>query len=129
MIKTLGVAVGLVGLGMVVLGLDWTGVEVAPGVWRDRVSLLRWIVFGACLFVSGVAAAHLLPQWRERMAAVVPLLLWYGWQLRHGTIWPIALGIYGGATILLWVAACLTPTLWQRHTAAPPYREPTPPPL
>jgi hypothetical protein len=121
MMKTLGISMTLLALGVLVLGTDWSGVEVAPGVWADRPSLTRWAWLGLGVCAVGVVAGPHLQTWPLRLGCLLPLLLWYAWQLRHGTLWPIALLVYGGATTLLWLAACLTPALWQRRAPRAPH--------
>lgn len=119
MIKPLVVAAGLLALGVAILGVDWSGVEVEPGVWRDGVSPGRWVLFGAVLFVVGVVVWTVSDPWWQRLLVLVPLLAWYTWQLRHGSIWPIALAIYGGATVTLWLAGSLVSDVWRRRATAP----------
>lgn len=102
-----GLAAGFVVLAIVLLGTQWDGVEVSPGVWRDRVSLARWAVFDGVLFVIGAAACRSVPRWTARAAVLLPVLLWLAWQLRAGTLWPLALAIYGTAVVVSWFAGCL----------------------
>lgn len=115
MMREAAVAVGIVVLAVVTLGTEWSGVEVSPGEWRDRVSLLQWGLFGALLFGVGLLAGRWVPTWRHRVAVVIPTLLWLAWQLRTGTLWPIALTLYGGWTAACWLAGCAASGLLSRR--------------
>lgn len=106
-IRDAGLAVGVVVLAIIVLGTDWTGIEVSDGVWRDRVSLRRWAVFYALLVLLGAWAGRWLPTWSRRVAVLVPVLAWLTWQLQVGTLWPIALALYGTGLVVSWVVGCL----------------------
>lgn len=99
-------AAAVVALAIVTLGTDWTGVEVAPGVWRDRVTLTRWAYFYGTLALVGLATGRWLPSWPRRIVVLVPVLAWMTWQLRAGTLWPIALALYGTGTVLSWLFGC-----------------------
>lgn len=94
-------------LGRVVLGTQWGAVESAPGVWQDAISLRQWALLWALLAVLAVAVATVVPRWTHRLLALVPLLAWIGWSLRGGTLWPIALAIYGTPTVLAWCGGLL----------------------
>ena len=98
----------LVVVGVVVLGTRWEGIEVAPGVWRDSVSLQQWGVLWASLGVLGAAGAAWLPSWGLRILVPLPLLAWIGWSLAGGTLLPIAFAIYAAPTLLAWGAGLLT---------------------
>lgn len=97
------VALGLVALGVVTLGTAWHGVEVQPGVWRDGVSPARWATFAILLVVVGAGVATRLGSWPRRVLVLVPLLAWVLWQLRAGTLWPIAFGVYGTGIVFCWL--------------------------
>lgn len=102
---TAGISALLLALGILVLGTRWDGIEVAPGVWRDSVTLQRWSAFWIALAVAGVALAGRLGSWSDRIFAVVPVLLWMAWSLRHGSIWPVAFVTYAVPTVLVWLTA------------------------
>lgn len=106
MMREMGLAAGIVALAAITLGTDWTGVEVSPGVWRDRVTPARWLLFGAVLFMLGVVSGRWVPLWGRRVAILVPVLLWVAWQLQDGTLWPIALAVYGMGIVVCWLAGC-----------------------
>ena len=106
MVRATGLALGILALGIITLGTDWTGVEVAPGVWRDRQGPGQWALFGALLALLGIVAGRWVPLWRQRAAVIVPLLAWMTWQLQVGTLWPFALAIYGGGSAACWLAGC-----------------------
>lgn len=93
-------------LAIVTLGTDWTGVEVAPGVWRDRVTLTHWATFYGAIALLGLATGRWLPTWPRRLVVVAPVLAWMTWQLRTGTLWPVALALYGTGTALAWLFGC-----------------------
>ncbi len=103
----LGLAAGLVALGIAVLGTRWDGIEVSPGVWRDSVGLGQWATLWGTLVIVGLAAAVWLLRWRTRLLVVLPLLVWIGWSLRGGTLLPIAFAIYAAPTVLAWCAGLL----------------------
>lgn len=107
MVRDAGLAVIVVVLAIIVLGTDWSGIEVAEGVWRDRVSLTRWAVFYALLALLGAWAGRWLPTWARRIAVLVPVLAWLTWMLQAGTLWPVALAMYGSGLVISWVVGCL----------------------
>ena len=117
MSRAVGLALGILALAVTTLGTDWTGVEAAPGVWRDRVTPMQWVVFGVLLVVLGVVSGRWVPQWGRRVAVLVPVLAWVAWQLRHGTLWPIALAIYGSGIVLCWLGGTALSRMWW-----PPHR-------
>lgn len=94
-------------LGRLVLGARWEGVEVAPGVWRDTVSLGQWATLWVLLGLVGLAAARRLPRWSHRVLALAPLLAWIAFSLRHGTLGPVPMVIYGLPTLVTWCVALL----------------------
>jgi hypothetical protein len=96
----------LVVLAVLTLGTDWTGVEVAPGVWRDRVTLTHWSFFYGAVALVGVATGRWVLTWPRRLIVLGPVLAWITWQLRLGTLWPIALSLYGTGTVLSWLMGC-----------------------
>lgn len=100
-------AAAVVALAVVTLGTDWTGVEVAPGVWRDRVTLTRWASFYGAIALLGLATGRWLPTWPRRLVVLGPVLAWMTWQLRAGTLWPVALALYGTGTVLAWLLGCV----------------------
>lgn len=93
------------GLGFVILGTRWEGVEVSPGVWRDSVTLRQWTALWVALVLWAVTVAHRIPRWSSRLVALVPLLAWIGWSLRGGTLTPLAFAIYATPTALSWTGA------------------------
>jgi len=110
--------VGVTSVGMGVLGGDWVGRAVSPGHWQDGVSLSRWVVLWALMLLGGAAAASVMPRWLPRLVAILPLLLWIAWQLRGGSLAPIAFGIYSMPTVLAWLAgALLGDAIWRWHEA------------
>lgn len=102
MTRTAGLSALLLVLGLVVLGARWEGIEVAPGVWRDAVSLQQWAWLWAALTVGGAVAAGWLSRWPFRVCALAPLLAWIAWSLRGGTLTPLAFVIYAVPTITAW---------------------------
>lgn len=106
MMREMGLAAGIVALGVITLGTDWTGVEVSPGVWRDRVTPARWLLFGGVLVMLGIVSGRWVPMWGRRVAILMPVLLWVAWQLQAGTLWPIALAVYGTVIVVCWLAGC-----------------------
>jgi hypothetical protein len=113
MMRAVGLALGILALAVITLGTDWTGVEILPGVWRDRVTPGRWALFGALLVALGLVSGRWVPQWSRRLAVLVPVLLWVLWHLRHGTLWPIAFTIYACAILVCWLGGCaLSSRLW-----------------
>ncbi len=98
------VAAALVAAGVMTLGTHWQGVEMQPGVWRDGVSSTQVVVFAGLLVVTGCLAAPHVRSWPRRLIVLLPLLAWLGWQLRHGTLWPIALALYGAGVVFCWLA-------------------------
>ena len=98
-----GVAALLVVAGVTILGTRSEGIQVAPGVWRDAVSLRQWLALWLTVAALGGAAAWRVPAWRTRLAAVLPLLGWMGWVLRGGTLLPIAFVVYAVPTAAAWL--------------------------
>ncbi len=96
-------------LGVLVLGTRWTGIEVAPGVWHDAISLWQWATLWALLALLGATVAPRLPRWPPRLLALVPLLAWIAWSLRSGALGPLPFFIYGLPTLTAWCGA-----LWLR---------------
>ena len=107
MLRDALIALALVLMAVIVLGTEWRGVEVAAEVWRDRPSLTRWAVFYALVALLGAWAGRWLPTWTRRVAVLVPVLIWLTWQLQGGTLWPVALAIYGIGLALSWAVGCL----------------------
>jgi hypothetical protein len=101
------VSVVVWGAGVLVLGFDWDGIEVAPGVWRDAISLRRWSAFWAAVTCLGLASGPWVRTWSGRAGAILPLLIWLAVQLRSGTLAPIAWLIYATPTVAAWVAGGL----------------------
>lgn len=99
------VAGALLGAGIVVLGTSWEGRQIAPGVWRDGVTLTQWAVLWVVLAAIGMAVAAPVRGWRARMTAITPLLLWVAWQLRASALGPPAFVIYAVPTLVVWLAA------------------------
>ena len=97
---TVGLGVGYVVIGMLVLGTRWTGIETAPGQWRDAITLPQWLVFWVALAAGAAAGATRVPRWMPRLLTLVPLIVWIAWSLRHGTLGPIPLAIYGAPTVV-----------------------------
>ncbi|HTV02036.1 MAG TPA: hypothetical protein VMF13_15920 [Luteitalea sp.] len=93
--------------GLVMLGTRWQGVESAPGVWTDAVSLQRWVLFWAGLFVGAGLVAPWMPRWRHRILALLPLLAWLAVELRHGSLAPVAWLVYATPTAGLWLLGLL----------------------
>lgn len=106
MMRAVGLALGILALAVITLGTDWTGVEVSPGVWRDRVTPARWAFFGGLLVLLGIVSGRWVPLWGQRVAILVPVLAWVAWQLQAGTLWPIALAIYGLGIVACWLTGC-----------------------
>ncbi len=102
--KTLVLAGVLLGLGVLVLGTQWHGIEVAPGVWHDSVGLRQWSVLWVTMGIIALVVAPRLPAWGARVLVLLPLLAWIAWSLRGGGLLPIALAIYAAPTILAWFA-------------------------
>jgi len=94
-------------IGVVVLGLDWQGHEISPGVWIDGVSLTQWSVCWALLALLAIGTSRLLKGWAARLLALVPLLAWIVWQLRSSTLGPIPMIVYGVPTVLFWCGGLL----------------------
>ncbi len=111
-------AAGIVVLAVLTLGTDWTGVEVAPGVWRDRVPLARWAWFYGAIVLLGLATGRWLPTWPRRIAVPGPVLAWMAWQLSVGTLWPIALALYGTGTVVSWLIGCAVSSALATHWRA-----------
>lgn len=111
-------AAAIVGLAVLTLGTDWTGVEVAPGVWRDRVTLTRWGFFYGSVGLLGLAAGRWVHTWPRRIGVLVPVLAWMTWQLQVGTLWPIALALYGTGTVLSWLIGCAVSGVFARRRNA-----------
>lgn len=112
---------GLVVLAVVTLGTDWRGVEIGPGEWRDRVTPLQWAWMLAATTLLGAVGGTLVRAWPRRIVIVVPVLVWLLWQLREGTLWPIAVALYGSALVVAWVVG-VTVGGWlrvRRSTARP----------
>jgi hypothetical protein len=101
------VAAGLVAVAVITLGTRWQGVEIEPGIWRDSVSPARWALLASVLVLAGGAAAPALPTWPRRLRVLVPLLAWILWQLRHGTLWPVAFAVYATGIVVSWLAGVL----------------------
>jgi hypothetical protein len=111
------VAAAALTLGIGTLGTRWRGVEVAPGLGEDTVTLVHWARCWAALAVLAVAAAHQLRGWSHRVMTMVPLLSWLAWSLRQGTLGPLAFVIYAVPTLGLWVGALqLTDRWWLART-------------
>jgi hypothetical protein len=102
-------------LGALVLGTRWEGIEVRPGVWRDAISLPRWVAFWAAVACVGLTAAPWVPTWRARVAALGPLLLWFAFELRAGTLAPIAWVVYATPTVVAWLASARASDLVRRR--------------
>ena len=105
--RVVGLAVVLWGLGVLVLGTRWEGVEVAPGVWRDAISLPRWAAFWAAVACLGLASAPWVQTMTGRVVAILPLLIWFGIELRSGSLAPIAWLTYATPTVAAWFAGGL----------------------
>lgn len=101
--RTLIVAAAAWGLARVLLGVEWAGVEVTPGVWRDGVGLQDWAIFWAALALLALAGARWLHGWGPRVLALAPALIWLAWML-WGSLGPIPWVIYGVPTLVAWVA-------------------------
>ena len=100
--------------GVLVLGTRWEGIEVAPGVWRDSISLRQWAALWVVLAVVACAVGARLPRWGHRLVALVPLVAWIAWSLRFGALGPLPLVIYGTPTVAAWCAGLLLRDAWQR---------------
>lgn len=112
-------AIALVGLAVMTLGTDWSGVEVSPGVWQDRVTGLQWALFAGAVLAMGVLAARVVAGWPRRLLLVTPALAWLLWQLSAGTLWPVAFAIYGTLVVACWLAGLLVgDRLPRRHRPA-----------
>lgn len=102
-------------LGRIVLGTRWSAVETTPGVWQDAITLQQWALLWALLGVLAAAVAAVVPRWEYRLLALAPLLAWIGWSLQGGTLWPIALAIYGAPTVLTWCGGLIVhDARWRR---------------
>ena len=99
-----GVAVLAWLVGVVVLGFDWQGHELSPGVWADGVSLSRWAACWALLGLVAASTGRLLRGWSVRLLTLLPLVAWIVWQLRGSTLGPIPMVIYIVPTVLAWCA-------------------------
>ena len=93
--------------GLVVLGTQWRGVESPPGVWNDAVSLQRWVLLWAGLFIGAGLVAPWMPRWPHRVLALVPVLAWLAVELRHGSLAPLAWLIYAAPTAGVWLLGAL----------------------
>ena len=101
-------------VGVLVLGTRWEGIEAAPGVWQDSISLRQWAALWLILTVSAYAVGARVRSWPHRMLVVTPLLLWIAWSLRHGALGPLPMVIYGVPTVAAWGAGLLVRDAWRR---------------
>lgn len=108
-------------IGALVLGRDWQGHEISPGVWADGVSLTRWATCWVVLAVVAAVASRVLRRWTVRLLALLPLITWIAWQLRAGTLGPIPMAIYIVPTTAAWCAGLLIGDLVRRRLARSVY--------
>lgn len=108
-------ALALLALGVVVLGTRWEGIEVRPGVWRDAISLPRWMWFWAAVACLGLALSAWVRTSRARGVALGPLLVWFAFELRAGTLAPIAWLIYATPTVVAWLGSAFVSDLVRRR--------------
>jgi hypothetical protein len=99
---SVGLAVVVLAAGVGLLGTRWEGIEVAPGVWRDSVSLTQWAMLWVLLAIVALVAARRVPRWLQRLLVLMPLLAWIAWSLGGGTLTPLAFVIYAVPTLVVW---------------------------